>query len=53
MDTDSFIVYIKTDDIHKDIAVDVKTRFNTSDYELNKPLPKRKKEKVIGLMEDS
>ena len=52
MDTDSFIVYIKTDDIHKDIPVDVKTRFNTSDYELNKPLPKRKKEKVIGLMED-
>ena len=52
IDTDSFIVYIKTDDIHKDIAVDVKTRFNTSDYELNKPLPKRKKEKVIGLMED-
>ena len=52
MDTDSFIVYIKTDDIHKDIPVDVKTRFNTSDYELNKPLPKRKKEKVLGLMED-
>ena len=35
MDTDSFIVYIKTDDIYKDIAEDVETRFNTSDYELD------------------
>ena len=31
MDTDSFIVYIKTDDIYKDIAEDVETRFDTSD----------------------
>ena len=30
MDTDSFIVYIKTDDIYKDTAEDVKTRFDTS-----------------------
>ena len=34
MDTDSFIVYIKTDDIYKDIAKDVETRFDTSNYEL-------------------
>ena len=27
MDTDSFIVYIKTDDIYKDIAEDVRARF--------------------------
>ena len=32
MDTDSFIVYIKTDDIYKDIAEDVKTSFDTSSY---------------------
>ena len=32
-DTDSFIVYIKTDDIYKDIAEDVETRFDTSNYE--------------------
>ena len=32
MDTDSFIVYIKTDDIYKDIAEDVQTRFDTSNY---------------------
>ena len=35
MDTDSFIVYIKTDDIYKDIAEDVETRFDTSDYKLD------------------
>ena len=29
MDTDSFIVYIKTDDIYKDIAEDFETRFDT------------------------
>ena len=33
MDTDSFIVYIKTDDIYKDIAEDVETRLDTSNYE--------------------
>ena len=33
MDTGSFIVYIKTDDIYRDIA-DVETRFNISNYEL-------------------
>ena len=34
MDTDSFTVYIKTDDIYKEIAEDVETRFDTSNYEL-------------------
>ena len=29
MDTDSLIVYIKADDIYKDIAEDVETRFDT------------------------
>ena len=29
MDTDSFIVYIKTDNIYKGIAEDVETRFDT------------------------
>ena len=29
MDTDSFIVYIKTNDIYKDISEDVETRFDT------------------------
>ena len=51
MDTDSFIAYIKTDYIYKDIAEDVETRFDTSNYELDRLLPKKKK-KVIGLMRD-
>ena len=34
MDTDSFIVHVKTDDIYKDIAEDVQTKFDTSNYEL-------------------
>ena len=32
MDTDSFIVYIKTDDIYKGTADDVETRFDISNY---------------------
>ena len=48
MDTGSFILYIKTDDIHKDIAEDIETRFDTSNYELEIPLPKEKNKKVIG-----
>ena len=52
MDTDSFIVYIKTDDICKDIAYDFESKFHTSIYELDRPLPKGKNEKVIGLMKD-
>ena len=40
MDTDSFIVYIKNIYIYKDIAEDVETRFDTSDYELERLLPK-------------
>ena len=35
-----FIVYVKTDDIYKDIAEDVETRFDNSNYELDGPLPK-------------
>ena len=46
------IVYIKTDDIYKDIVEAVKTKLDSSNYELDKPLPKRKKKKVIGLMKD-
>ena len=34
IDTDSFIVYIKSDDIYKAIAEDVETRFDTSNYDL-------------------
>ena len=52
MDTDSFIVHIKTKDFYKDIANDVEKRFDTSNYEVNRPLPTGKNKKVIGLMKD-
>ena len=32
MDTDSFMVYIKTEDIYVDIVKDVETRSDTSNY---------------------
>ena len=43
MDRGSFAVYIKTDDICKNIAEDVETRADTSNYKLGRPLRKRKK----------
>ena len=39
MDTDSSIVYIKTNDIFRDIAEDIETRFDTAHYELDRTLP--------------
>ena len=52
MDTDSFIMDIKTNDIYKDIANDVECKFDTSNYEVNRPLPMGKNKKTIGLMKD-
>ena len=37
MDTDSFIMHIKTEDVYKYIANDVEKRFDTSNYEFDKP----------------
>ena len=65
MDTDSFVMHIKTNDFYEDIASDVENRFDTSNYEANtsettaepsslarRPLPTGKNKKVIGLMKD-
>ena len=52
MDTDSFVMNIKTEDFCKDISNDVEKRFDTSNYEVNRPLPIGKNKKVIGLMKD-
>ena len=52
MDTDSLIMNIKTKDCYKDIARDVKERFDNSNYDVDRPLPKGKNKKVIGLMKD-
>ena len=42
MGTDSFIMHIKTEDFYEDIANDVEKRFDTSNYEVNRPLPEEK-----------
>ena len=52
MDTDSSIFHVKTEDIYKYIAEDVETRFDTSNFELDRPLPKGKNKKIIGLIKD-
>ena len=57
MDTDSLFVYIKADDVYKYIVEDLETRFDTSNYALEcnsieRPLPKGKNKKVIGLIKD-
>ena len=52
MDTDSFIMNIKIDDFYEDIANDVENRFDTSNYEVNRPLPMGKNKKIISLMKD-
>ena len=36
MDTDSFIMHIKTKDFYEGIANDVKKRFDTSNYEVDR-----------------
>ena len=42
MDTDGFIVYIETGEIYIDIEKYVETRFDTLNYELDRPLSKGK-----------
>ena len=43
-----YIVYIRADDIYEGIAENVKSTFDTSNYELDKPLPRAKNEKVFN-----
>ena len=52
MDTDSFIVHVKTNNIYKDIAKNVETRFDTSNFEIDGPLPEAENKKVIRPMKD-
>ena len=47
MDTKSLVVYKKVKDILLDIAKDVETRFDTSNYELERPLPKGKNKRIL------
>ena len=52
MDTNSFTIHVKTDDIYKYIAKDVEIRFDTSNFEIDRTLSKEKNKKVIGQMKD-
>ena len=54
MDTDRFVINIKTEDFYKDIASDVERWFDTSNYDKkdNRPLPIGKNKKVVGLFKD-
>ena len=49
MDTDSFVIHIKTEDFYKDIANDVERWFDISNYDENDERPLRigKIKKVI------
>ena len=51
-DTDSFIMNIKRKYFYRDIANDVEKRFDTSNFEVDRPLPIGKNKKVIGLMKN-
>ena len=52
MDTDSFVINVKTEDFYKDIAEDVKERFDTSNFSYDRLLPIGMNKKVVGLMKD-
>ena len=51
IDTDSFVMYVETEDFYKEIASDVERFFDTSNYDKKdkRPLPIGKNKKVIGL----
>ena len=52
INTDRFIVHVKTDDIYKDILEDCETRFDASNYKIDRPLLKAKNKKGVRLMKD-
>ena len=54
INTDSFIIYIKTEDFYKDIAKDVEKWFDTSNYNENdkRPLSRGMNKKVIDIFTD-
>ena len=52
MDLDNFIMHIKTEEFYKDIAEDVEKKYDTSNYNVKRPLPMGKNKNKIGLMKD-
>ena len=53
-DIDSLVIYVETEDFHKDIAGDVEKWFDTFNYDKNdeRPSPIGKNKKVIGKFKD-
>ena len=51
LNTDSFIINIKTEDVYKDIADDIEKRFDTSKYEVDRPLTIGKNKKIYWISE--
>ena len=53
-DTDSFIIYIKTEDFFQDISNDIEKWFDTTNLDNNdkRPLPIGKNKKIPGLFKD-
>ena len=52
MDTDSFVLNVRTEDFYKGISEDVKDRFDTSNFYCDRPLPIGVNKKAVGLMKD-
>ena len=54
MDTDNFVMYIKTEDLYKDIAGNVKRWLDTSNYDKddNRSLPIGENKKKIDMFKD-
>ena len=54
MDTNSFIIHIKSENVDEDIANDVKKWFDTTNYSEDdkRPLPRDMNKKVNGLIKD-
>ena len=50
--SESFIIYVKTEDFLEDISNDIERWFDTSNYNDERPLPIGKNKKVSGLFED-
>ena len=48
VDSSTFIIYIKTGDIYKDVAEDVETRFDTSNWNTDRFFPIGKMKMWLG-----
>ena len=52
INTDNLIVHVKSEDVYEDLARNVETSFNTSNYEVKRFLPISKNKKVIELVKE-